>query len=195
MVIYEGGAAVTQARSLWRIELVRVKWHGALVGFEQVFRIRHITTGRYLGVVDGMGEKLVQLIHKDRASYYATAFVMCSNKDQKKQLLDEKEEEGMGVATIRYGETNAFIRHVEKDVWLTYQTNEVTKKGLGKGYGNFYYVLQFNFDQQKRFFQEKWKRRRQSLTARVTWTTAIHSLWHWKRRVNLLGLSASAHPF
>ena len=47
-------------------------------------------------------------------------------------MLDEKEEEGMGQATVRYGETNAFIRHVEREVWLTYQTSEVTKKGLGK---------------------------------------------------------------
>lgn len=47
MAIYEGGAAVTQARSLWRIELIRIKWHGALVGWEQPFRIRHITSGRY----------------------------------------------------------------------------------------------------------------------------------------------------
>lgn len=81
MVIYESGAAVTQARSLWRIELVRAKWHGALVGFEQKFRIRHITTGRYLGVVDGIsGEKLVQLIHKDCSSFETTAFVLYLNK-------------------------------------------------------------------------------------------------------------------
>lgn len=46
MVIYEGGAAVNQARSLWRMELIRLKWHGALVGWEQVFRIKHITSGR-----------------------------------------------------------------------------------------------------------------------------------------------------
>ncbi|VDK29448.1 unnamed protein product [Anisakis simplex] len=47
MVIYEGGAAVSQARSLWRVELIRMKWHGALIGWDQVFRIRHITSGRY----------------------------------------------------------------------------------------------------------------------------------------------------
>lgn len=88
MVIYEGGAAVSQARSLWRVELIRVKWHGALVGFEQPFRIRHITTGRYLGVVDGAGgEKLLQLLHKDRASYANTAFVMCQNKVCKTSFL------------------------------------------------------------------------------------------------------------
>ena len=38
----------------------------------------------------------------------------------------------MGVPVIRFGETNAFIRHIEHEVWLTYQTSEITKKGLGK---------------------------------------------------------------
>jgi hypothetical protein len=72
------------------------------------------------------------LLHRDRASFINTAFVFCQNKDPKKQTFDEKEEEGMGLLTIRYGETNAFIRHIEHEVWLTYQTSEVTKKGLGK---------------------------------------------------------------
>ncbi|GMR59737.1 hypothetical protein PMAYCL1PPCAC_29932, partial [Pristionchus mayeri] len=128
MVIYEGGSSVTQARSLWRIEPIRTKWHGALMGWEQVFRVRHITSGRYLGVV----ENAVQLYHKDKADYELTAFVMCQNKDPKKQMLDEKEEEGMGVASIVYGETNVFLQHVRSQNWLSYQTNEVTKKGLGK---------------------------------------------------------------
>ncbi|PIO64951.1 MIR domain protein [Teladorsagia circumcincta] len=128
MVIYEGGQAVTQARSLWRIELIRMKWHGALIGWEQLFRIKHITSGRYLGVL----ENAVQLYHKDKADFDLTAFVMCQNKDPKKQMLDEKEEEGMGTATIQYGETNAFIQHVKTQLWMSYQTSEVTKKGLGK---------------------------------------------------------------
>jgi ryanodine receptor 2 len=110
------------------VELIRMKWHGALVGFEQVFRIRHITTGRYLGV----SENSVQLFHKDRATYDLTAFVMSQNKDPKKQMLEEKEDEGMGVAMLRYGETVAFIQHVDSQLWLSYQTSEVTKKGLGK---------------------------------------------------------------
>ncbi|VDO61856.1 unnamed protein product [Heligmosomoides polygyrus] len=128
MVIYEGGQAVTQARSLWRIELIRMKWHGALIGWEQLFRIKHITSGRYLGVL----ENAVQLYHKDKADFELTAFVMCQNKDPKKQMLEEKEEEGMGAATIQYGETNAFIQHVKTQLWMSYQTSEVTKKGLGK---------------------------------------------------------------
>lgn len=46
-------------------------------------------------------------------------------------MLDEKEDEGMGVAMIRYGETCAFIQHADTQLWLSYQTSEVTKKGLG----------------------------------------------------------------
>ncbi|KAJ1347269.1 hypothetical protein KIN20_002290 [Parelaphostrongylus tenuis] len=128
MVIYEGGQAVTQARSLWRMELIRMKWHGALIGWEQLFRIKHITSGRYLGVLDNA----VQLYHKDKADFDVTAFVMCQNKDPRKQIMEEKEDEGMGTATIRYGETNAFIQHVKTQLWMSYQTSEVTKKGLGK---------------------------------------------------------------
>uniref|UniRef100_A0A0N4ZPH7 Ryanodine receptor 44F n=1 Tax=Parastrongyloides trichosuri TaxID=131310 RepID=A0A0N4ZPH7_PARTI len=128
VVIYEGGNAVSQARSLWRVELVRMKWHGAMIGYDQTFRIRHITTGRYLGVV----ENAVILLQKDKADFETTAFIMCPNKDPKKAILEEKEEEGMGFATIRYGEEDTFIQHHKTQLWLSYQTTEVTKKGLGK---------------------------------------------------------------
>lgn len=50
MVIYEGGSAVSQARSLWRIELIRMKWHGALINWEHAFRVRHITSGRFVSL-------------------------------------------------------------------------------------------------------------------------------------------------
>lgn len=36
-------------------------------------------------------------------------------------MLEEKEEEGMGTATILYGETDAFIQHVKTQLWLSYQ--------------------------------------------------------------------------
>ncbi|KJH53389.1 RIH domain protein [Dictyocaulus viviparus] len=87
MVIYEGGQAVTQARSLWRVELIRMKWHGALIGWEQLFRIKHITSGRYLGVMDNA----VQLYHKDKADFDLTAFVMCQNKVEEKKAVALKD--------------------------------------------------------------------------------------------------------
>jgi ryanodine receptor 2 len=50
IVVYEGGDVVQQARSLWRLELARTKWAGGFINWFHPMRIRHITTGRYLGV-------------------------------------------------------------------------------------------------------------------------------------------------
>lgn len=41
---------MSQARSLWRLELARTKWSGGFINWCHPMRIRHITTGRYLGV-------------------------------------------------------------------------------------------------------------------------------------------------
>ena len=51
ILVYEGGSVLTQARSLWRIELARTKWSGGYVNWYHPMRIRHITTGLYLGTV------------------------------------------------------------------------------------------------------------------------------------------------
>lgn len=50
IVIYEGGSVMSQARSLWRLELARTKWSGGFINWCHPMRIRHITTGQYLGV-------------------------------------------------------------------------------------------------------------------------------------------------
>ena len=52
IVVYEGGDVVLQARSLWRLELARTKWAGGFINWLHPMRIRHITTGRYLGIND-----------------------------------------------------------------------------------------------------------------------------------------------
>ena len=49
-MVYEGGSVVSQARSLWRLELARTKWSGGYINWFHPMRIRHITTGRYLGI-------------------------------------------------------------------------------------------------------------------------------------------------
>lgn len=41
---------MSQARSLWRLELARTKWSGGFINLYHPMRIRHLTTGRYLGV-------------------------------------------------------------------------------------------------------------------------------------------------
>ena len=50
IVVYEGGSVMSQARSLWRLELARTKWSGGFINWSHPMRIRHLTTGRYLGV-------------------------------------------------------------------------------------------------------------------------------------------------
>ena len=41
---------MSQARSLWRLELARTKWAGGFINWYHPMRIRHLTTGRYLAV-------------------------------------------------------------------------------------------------------------------------------------------------
>ena len=50
IVVYEGGSVMLQAKSLWRLELARTKWAGGYINWYHPMRIRHITTGLYLGV-------------------------------------------------------------------------------------------------------------------------------------------------
>jgi hypothetical protein len=52
MVVYEGGDVVNQARSLWRLELARTKWAGGFINWMHPLRIKHITSGRYLGTTE-----------------------------------------------------------------------------------------------------------------------------------------------
>ncbi|KRX28175.1 Ryanodine receptor 44F [Trichinella nelsoni] len=129
IVIYENGKSCNQARSLWRPELIHGKWQSSLIGWEQAFRIRHITSGRFLALNE---DNQVCLLHKDKASFESTAFIMISSKDVKRSTFEEKEEEGMGVATVKYGETVIFLQHLQSNLWLSCQTTAVTKKNMGK---------------------------------------------------------------
>ncbi len=45
---------------------------------------------------------------------------------------NQEEEENLGLPTIKYGETIVFIRHVDSDLWISYETLELTIKGIGK---------------------------------------------------------------
>lgn len=49
-VMYETGSVCSQARSLWRVQHVKIKWYGGFMGYGRPVRIRHVTSGRYLGV-------------------------------------------------------------------------------------------------------------------------------------------------
>ena len=43
-----------------------------------------------------------------------------------------QEQDNLGVPTIKYGETIVFIRHIDSDLWISYETLELTIKGIGK---------------------------------------------------------------
>lgn len=56
VVNYEGGAVCTHARSLWRLEPLRISWSGSHLKWGQAFRLRHVTTGRYLALTEDRGQ-------------------------------------------------------------------------------------------------------------------------------------------
>lgn len=54
------------------------------------------------------------------------------NVFKEKQAEDASEQENLGAPTIKYGDTIVFIRHVDSDLWISYETLELTIKGIGK---------------------------------------------------------------
>ncbi|XP_064490365.1 ryanodine receptor-like isoform X2 [Ornithodoros turicata] len=129
MIVYEGGAVLNQARSLWRLELVRTKWAGGFVNWGYPLRIHHITTGQFLAFNEN---REVCLVPREKATVAATAFCLRQTKDDKKVVLDEKEEEVLGSPLVKYGDTTVFLQHLETGLWLSYKTYETKKRGVGK---------------------------------------------------------------
>ncbi|XP_069116591.1 ryanodine receptor-like isoform X2 [Argopecten irradians] len=127
-VMYETGAVCSHARSLWRIELIRTKWAGGFMGWGQQCRLRHVTSGRYLAVTS---DNNVITVHRLKADEKSISFVLMASKDEKKQA-EGREDEGMGKADIKYGDSMVFIQHSDTGKWLSYQTFETKKRGLGR---------------------------------------------------------------
>ncbi|XP_050722291.1 ryanodine receptor-like isoform X2 [Eriocheir sinensis] len=129
IVVYEGGSVTSQARSLWRLELARTKWAGGYINWFHPMRIRHITTGRYLGITD---QNELVLLHRDEATLAATSFYLREEKDDNKVLLEDKDLEVIGVPLIKYGDSTVIMQHVDTGLWLSYKAFEIKKKGVGK---------------------------------------------------------------
>ncbi|ROT85515.1 ryanodine receptor [Penaeus vannamei] len=129
IVVYEGGSVTSQARSLWRLELARTKWSGGYINWFHPMRIRHITTGRYLGINEN--NDLV-LLHRDEATLAATSFYLREEKDDNKVILEDKDLEVIGTPLIKYGDSTVIVQHVDTGLWLSYRAFEIKKKGVGK---------------------------------------------------------------
>lgn len=128
-VMYETGAVCSHARSLWRLEHTRTKWAGGFMGWGQQCRIRHVTSGRYLSVTS---DNQVVPVHRHHADEKSTVFCLVQTKDEKKQQGDAREDEGMGHADLKYGDSVVFLQHVDSGLWLSYVTFETKKRGVGR---------------------------------------------------------------
>ncbi|NXN05688.1 RYR2 protein, partial [Sylvia borin] len=126
-VHYEGGAVSIHARSLWRLETLRVAWSGSHIRWGQPFRLRHITTGKYLSLLD---DKSLLLTDKENADVKSTAFCFRSSKE-KLDIGTRKEVDGMGAPEIKYGDSICFIQHVDTGLWLTYQSADAKSVRMG----------------------------------------------------------------
>uniref|UniRef100_A0A8C5ALD5 Ryanodine receptor 2 n=1 Tax=Gadus morhua TaxID=8049 RepID=A0A8C5ALD5_GADMO len=126
-VNYEGGAVSIHARSLWRLEMLRVVWSGSHTRWGQPFRLRHVTTGKYLSLLD---DRSLLLTDKDKADVKSTAFCFKSSKEKLDSGM-KKEIDGMGVADIKYGDSVCYVQHMDTSLWLTYQAMDTKCARMG----------------------------------------------------------------
>ncbi|XP_041919811.1 ryanodine receptor 1b isoform X8 [Alosa sapidissima] len=124
---YEGGAVCSQARSLWRLEPLRISWSGSHMKWGQPFRVRHITTGRYMCLDE---EKGMMVLDPERANTKMSAFCFRVTKE-KVEVAKKRDVEGMGIPEIKYGESLCFMQHVSTGLWLTYAALDAKAARLG----------------------------------------------------------------
>ncbi|XP_045306090.1 ryanodine receptor 3 isoform X10 [Leopardus geoffroyi] len=129
-IFYEAGGAGTRARSLWRVEPLRISWSGSNIRWGQAFRLRHLTTGHYLALTEDQG-----LILQDRAKSdtKSTAFSFRASKEIKEKLdsSHKRDIEGMGVPEIKYGDSVCFVQHIASGLWVTYKAQDAKTSRLG----------------------------------------------------------------
>uniref|UniRef100_H2Y883 Ryanodine receptor 3-like n=1 Tax=Ciona savignyi TaxID=51511 RepID=H2Y883_CIOSA len=123
-IVYESGRAGSHARSLWRLELLQIKWFGSHVAWGIPFRLRHITSGLYLSVMD---DQSLGLTSPEGATYRTAVFCWQASKDRPESKADH-EIDGMGAPEIKYGDSVCYLQHVDSGLWMTYQTID-TKSG------------------------------------------------------------------
>ncbi|KAM9808663.1 ryanodine receptor 2 isoform 4-T4 [Syngnathus typhle] len=124
---YEIGAVCGHARSLWRLENLHVVWSGKHVCWGQPFRLCHVTTGRYLGLSDQRG---LRLLDREKADVSATAFCFRSAKE-KLDCGRKSHVDGMGSPEIKYGDSVCYLQHVDSGLWLTYRAMDSKSACVG----------------------------------------------------------------
>uniref|UniRef100_A0A3P9B5N6 Ryanodine receptor 3 n=1 Tax=Maylandia zebra TaxID=106582 RepID=A0A3P9B5N6_9CICH len=129
IVNYEAGKGASRARSLWRVEPLRISWSGSHIRWGQPFRLRHLSTGHYLALTEDRG-----LVLQDRVKSDTTATAFCfraSKVSEKGDTGPKRDIDGMGVPEIKYGDSVCFIMHVATGLWLSYQAPDAKSSRLG----------------------------------------------------------------
>ncbi|KAK6293919.1 hypothetical protein J4Q44_G00362450 [Coregonus suidteri] len=103
------------------------RWSGSHTRWGQPFRLRHVTTGKYLSIMEDKG---LLLMDKEKADVKSTAFCFRPSKE-KLDLGPKREVDGMGVPDIKYGDSVCYIQHVATCLWLTYQAMDAKCARMG----------------------------------------------------------------
>ncbi|XP_062863974.1 ryanodine receptor 3 [Trichomycterus rosablanca] len=127
IVNYETGKVGAKARSLWRLEPLRISWCGSHIRWGQPFRLRHLTTGHYLALAEDKG---LVLQDREKSDTTSTAFCFRASKE-KLESSPKRDIEGMGVGEIKYGDSLCFVMHMATSLWLSYQALDVKSTRLG----------------------------------------------------------------
>ncbi|KYO28313.1 ryanodine receptor 3 isoform D [Alligator mississippiensis] len=129
-VLYETGGAGVRARSLWRVEPLRISWSGSNIRWGQPFRLRHITTGEYLALSEEEG---LVMLDREKSDTTSTAFCFRASKElkEKQDSSHKRDIDGMGVPEIKYGDSICFVQHVASALWLTYKAQDAKTARLG----------------------------------------------------------------
>ncbi|XP_033931816.1 ryanodine receptor 3 [Pseudochaenichthys georgianus] len=127
IVNYEAGKGASRARSLWRLEPLRISWSGSHIRFGQAFRLRHLATGHYLAMTEDPG---LVLQDRERSDTTATSFCFRTSKE-KGEVGPKRDIDGMGVPEIKYGDSMCFVMHVATGLWLSYLAPDAKSCRLG----------------------------------------------------------------
>uniref|UniRef100_A0A665TSU5 Ryanodine receptor 3 n=1 Tax=Echeneis naucrates TaxID=173247 RepID=A0A665TSU5_ECHNA len=127
VVNYEAGKGASRARSLWRLEPLRISWSGSHIRWGQAFRLRHLSTGHYLALTEDRG---LVLQDREKSDTRATAFCFRASKE-KGDSGPKRDIDGMGVPEIKYGDSVCFVMHVATGLWLSYLAPDAKSSRLG----------------------------------------------------------------
>lgn len=111
------------------------RFGGAFTAWGQRFRLRHMTSGKYLGIIRDAQRLSIKLVDQQSASVESTAFCFTTAKvtciDQLVRVFNNllcftqnpspplhKDPDGMGSPQIKFGDAEVFLRHADTGRWV-----------------------------------------------------------------------------